>query len=79
MVVVESAVAAAIAVVLGTMAAAATVAPYSIVKTGSPIPGGPWWMYPAIVVGGLSIALAATSSTTVRATRMRPVIALTTP
>ncbi|MEU4311093.1 FtsX-like permease family protein [Nocardia sp. NPDC024068] len=76
---VESAVVTLIAVVLGTMAAAATVTPYSIVKTGSPIPGGPWWMYPAIVAAAFSITVASTSSTTVRATRIRPVIAVTTP
>ncbi|MFC7428755.1 FtsX-like permease family protein [Nocardia tengchongensis] len=76
---VETTVATLIAVVLGTIAAAATVVPYSIVKTGSPIPAGPWWMYPAIVAAGFAIALAATLSTSVRATRMRPVVALTTP
>ncbi|MFJ9370300.1 FtsX-like permease family protein [Nocardia sp. NPDC101769] len=75
---VESTVTTVIAVVLGTIAAAATVVPYSIVKTGSPIPAGPWWMYPAIVAAGFSIALAATLSTSVRATRLRPVAALTT-
>ncbi|WP_039801807.1 FtsX-like permease family protein [Nocardia araoensis] len=78
-VVVESTAATGIAIVLGTIAAAATVVPYSIVKTGSPIPAGPWWMYPAIVAAGLSIALAATASTSLRATRMRPLVALTTP
>ncbi|WP_327150977.1 FtsX-like permease family protein [Nocardia sp. NBC_01329] len=79
MVAIENAVAAAIAMVLGTIAAAATIVPYSIVKTGSPIPGGPWWMYPAIVAAGFAVALTATSVTGVRATRMRPVLALTTP
>ncbi|MEV6257725.1 FtsX-like permease family protein [Nocardia sp. NPDC051929] len=79
MVAVESIAATGIAVVLGTIAAAATAVPYSIVKTGSPIPSGQWWMYPATVVGAFVISLAATSSTCVRATRMRPVVALTTP
>lgn len=79
MVAIENGIAAAIAAVLGTIAAASTIVPYSIVKTGSPIPGGPWWMYPAIVAAGFAIALAATSVTSVRATRTRPVLALTTP
>lgn len=79
MVAVETVVATAVAVVLGTIAAAATAVPYSIVKTGSPIPSGPWWMYPAIVTGSFSIALAATASTSAHATRMRPILALATP
>lgn len=76
MVAVESAVSTAIAVILGTIAAAATAVPYSIVKTGSPIPSGPPWMYPAIAAGGFVIAFAATSSTTIRATQARPTAAL---
>lgn len=79
MVAVESTAATLVAIVLGTIAAAATIVPYSIVKTGSPIPAGPWWMYPAIVGAGLSIALTATASTSLRATRMPPLVALTTP
>ncbi|MEV4127309.1 ABC transporter permease [Nocardia sp. NPDC049707] len=79
MVVVESAAATFVSVVLGTVAAAATIVPYSLVKTGSPVPGGPWWMFPAIIAGSFSIALAAATSTSFRATRERPLAALATP
>ncbi|MFQ6228623.1 hypothetical protein [Nocardia sp. NPDC002869] len=41
--------------------------------------GGPWWMFPAIIAGSFSLALAATASTGFRATHMRPLAALTTP
>lgn len=78
MVTVESAVSAAIAVVLGTISAAVTAIPYSVVKTGSPLPAGPPWMYLAIAGGGFAISFAATFPTTVRATRIRPVAALAT-
>ncbi|MGW3278864.1 FtsX-like permease family protein [Nocardia rhamnosiphila] len=79
MVVAESTATTLVSMVLGTIAAAATVVPYSIVRTGSPVPGGPWWMFPAIIAGGFSIAFAATVSTGFRATRLRPLAALTTP
>ncbi|SDX92182.1 putative ABC transport system permease protein [Saccharopolyspora shandongensis] len=75
---VESTVSAGIAVVLGTIAAAVTAVPYSIVKTGSPIPSGPLWMYLAIAGGAFLVALAATVLPTLRATRVRPIAALTT-
>jgi putative ABC transport system permease protein len=78
MVTVESTVSAVIAVVLGTIAAAVTTIPYSVVRTGSPIPAGRPWMYLAIAGGGFAISFAATFSTTVRATRIRPVAALAT-
>ncbi|MEU6269892.1 hypothetical protein [Saccharopolyspora shandongensis] len=55
-----------------------TAVPYSIVKTGSPIPSGPLWMYLAIASGAFLVALAATVLPTLRATRVRPIAALTT-
>ncbi|RJO73613.1 ABC transporter permease [Nocardia panacis] len=76
MVVIESAAATFVSVVLGTVAAAATIVPYSLVKTGSPIPGGPGWMFPAIVASGFAVALAATTATSLRATREPPLTAL---
>ncbi|WP_329089637.1 ABC transporter permease [Streptosporangium sp. NBC_01469] len=76
MVTVEAVVTATIAVVLGTVAAAATTVPYSLVKTGSPIASGPAWMYLAIVVGAFVLVVLATVPTAVGALRIRPVDAL---
>ncbi|NUW30213.1 ABC transporter permease [Nonomuraea sp. SMC257] len=77
MVAVEAAMTAAPAVVLGTAAAAATTIPYSLVKTGSPLPSGPPWMYAAIVAGALLLVMVAVIPTAVAALRTRPVDALT--
>jgi putative ABC transport system permease protein len=57
---VEGALIAVIATVLGTAAAATTVVPYSLVRSGSPLPSGPIGLYPAIVAGALALILAAT-------------------
>lgn len=76
MVTVEAVVTACIAVVLGTVAAAATTVPYSLVKTGSPIASGPVWMYLAIVGGAFLLVMVATIPTTMGALRTRPVDAL---
>ncbi|MEU7983370.1 FtsX-like permease family protein [Streptosporangium canum] len=76
MVTVEAVVTAGIAVVLGTVAAAATTVPYSLVKTGSPIASGPAWMYLAIVGGAFLLVMLATLPTTMGALRTRPIDAL---
>ncbi|MEU0572750.1 FtsX-like permease family protein [Nonomuraea sp. NPDC005983] len=76
MVTVEAAVTAAIAVVLGTGAAAVTTVPYSLVKTGSPIASGPAWMYLAIVGGAFLLVMLAAIPTALGALRTRPVDAL---
>ncbi|MET7708336.1 FtsX-like permease family protein [Micromonospora sp. NPDC005413] len=76
MMAVESLISAAVAVVLGSVAALTTTVPYSIVRTGSAIPAGPPWMYPAIAGGAAVVTLAATLLPTLRATRVRPVAAL---
>ncbi|OZM71988.1 hypothetical protein CFN78_17790 [Amycolatopsis antarctica] len=76
MVTVESALSAGIAIVLGTVAAAATTIPFSIVKTGSALPAGPLWMYLAIVAGSGAVAVVTTFTTTLRATETRPIAAL---
>ncbi|WP_336205334.1 FtsX-like permease family protein [Nonomuraea sp. LPB2021202275-12-8] len=74
---VEGAMTAVLALVLGTVAAAATTVPYSLVKTGSPIATGPGWMYAAIAGGALLLVMAAAIPTAVGALRTRPVEALT--
>jgi putative ABC transport system permease protein len=79
MVVAEGAVTTALAVVLGTIAAAATTVPYSLVKTGSPMAAGPGWMYGAIVGGALLLVMLASIPTAARALRTRPVDALSAP
>ncbi|MDR8412871.1 FtsX-like permease family protein [Nonomuraea sp. 3-1Str] len=79
MVTVETAVTVGIAVVLGTVAAAVTVVPYSLVKTGSPVPLGPLWTYLVIVGGSLLLVMAATLGTALGALRVRPVDAVSTP
>jgi putative ABC transport system permease protein len=78
MVTVEAFVTALIAVVLGTVAAAATTVPYSLVKVGSPIASGPAWMYLAVVAGAFLLAVLASTPTAMGALRTRPVDALTT-
>ncbi|MFI7470313.1 FtsX-like permease family protein [Nonomuraea sp. NPDC049646] len=78
-VVAEGTVTAVVAVVLGTVAAAATTVPYSLVKTGSPLPSGPWWTYAAVAGGALLLVLAASIPTAAGALRVRPVDALSAP
>jgi putative ABC transport system permease protein len=70
---------AGLAVVLGTLAAAATMVPYSLVKTGSPIASGSGWMYAAIVGGALLLVMLASIPTAAGALRTRPVDALAAP
>lgn len=79
MVVAEGTVTAALAVVLGTIAAAATTVPYSLVKTGSPMASGPGWVYGAIVGGALLLVMLASVPTAARALRIRPIDALSAP
>ncbi|MFI7416778.1 FtsX-like permease family protein [Nonomuraea sp. NPDC049684] len=78
-VVAESVLTAVLAVALGTVAAAATTVPYSLVKTGSPMAAGPGWVYAAIAGGALLLVLAATVPTAAGALRVRPVEALSAP
>lgn len=59
MVVAEGTVTASLAIVLGTVAAAATTVSYSLVKTGSPMASGPGWMYAAIIGGALLLVMLA--------------------
>ncbi|MEV0345145.1 FtsX-like permease family protein [Nonomuraea sp. NPDC050680] len=75
MVTIEAAMTSGIAVVLGTVAAAATTVPYSLVKTGSPIASGPAWMYLAIAGGAFLLAMLAALPTAMGALRLRPIAA----
>jgi putative ABC transport system permease protein len=58
---VETVVSALVAIVLGSLAALTTTVPYSLGKTGSPVPSGPVWMYVAIVVGAAAVTAALAS------------------
>ncbi|MFF2556363.1 FtsX-like permease family protein [Nocardia sp. NPDC058058] len=78
MIVTESALAAGLAILLGTVAAATTVIPYALVKTGSPVPHGSAVSYLVIIGGAAVIACVTTFSTTMRATRTRPALVLAT-
>ncbi|WP_371781521.1 FtsX-like permease family protein [Streptosporangium subroseum] len=77
LVAIEAVLTSGIAVVLGTVAAAATTVPYSLVKTGSPIASGPPWMYVAIAGGAFLLALLAALPTAMGALRVRPIVAAT--
>ncbi|MEU7900803.1 FtsX-like permease family protein [Nonomuraea sp. NPDC049152] len=77
MVTIEAVITTIVAVTLGTVAAAATAVPYSLVKIGSPIASGSPWMYVAIVVGAFLLAASATTPTALSTLRTRPVDALT--
>lgn len=77
MVTIEAVITTIVAVTLGTVAAAATAVPYSLVKIGSPIASGSPWMYVAIVAGAFLLAASATTPTAMSTLRTRPVDALT--
>ncbi|MGW4379309.1 FtsX-like permease family protein [Kitasatospora sp. NPDC004531] len=70
---VEGLLVALVATVLGTLAAAATIVPYSLVKADSVLPRGPLWLYPGIVGGALALVLGATLLPSWRGMRMPPV------
>ncbi|HET6502130.1 MAG TPA: FtsX-like permease family protein [Amycolatopsis sp.] len=57
---VEATLIAVIGIVLGTVASIATLMPFSIVVLGSPFPSGPLWIYLAVVVAAVAIAVAST-------------------
>ncbi|MFE6102171.1 FtsX-like permease family protein [Streptomyces laurentii] len=70
---VEGLLVALVATVLGTLAAAATIVPYSLVKADSVLPRGPVGLYPAIVGGALVLILGATLLPSWRGMRTPPV------
>jgi putative ABC transport system permease protein len=55
MMTVEALLVAVIGCVLGTLTAATMLVPFSLAAAGSPIPSGPWWIYPSVL--GLAVAL----------------------
>jgi putative ABC transport system permease protein len=77
MVCAEALLTALVGIVLGTVAAAVTVVPYAVVKTGSPIPAGQPWAYLAVVAGTIAITLLATLLPASRTMRLQPITALT--
>ncbi|WP_329061784.1 FtsX-like permease family protein [Streptomyces sp. NBC_01429] len=74
---VEGGLVAFIATVLGTLAAATTIVPYSLVKTGSPMPLGSIGIYLAIVGGALVLIFGATLVPSWRGMRTPPIETLT--
>lgn len=77
MVIAETLLTGGLATVLGTVAAAATIAPYSMVRTGGLLPHGSVWIYLTVVAGAFVLAFLATLPTTVRTLWTPPVEALT--
>lgn len=77
MVIAETLLAGGLATALGTVAAAATIAPYSMVRTGGLLPHGSAWIYLTVVAGAFVLAFLATLPTTVRTLWTPAVEALT--
>ncbi|WP_433221319.1 FtsX-like permease family protein [Microtetraspora malaysiensis] len=73
----ESLLTAIIGIVLGSVASAVTLFPYSVAKLGQAVPAVPLWIYFAIVAAALVVTFTATLLPTWRATRFRPVEAAT--
>ena len=78
MVGVEGVLIAVIRTVLGTIAAATTFVPYSLVKSGSPIPSGGIGIYLAIIGGSLSLVFADTLLPAWRGMRTAPIESVAT-
>ncbi|HEX7659530.1 MAG TPA: FtsX-like permease family protein [Pseudonocardiaceae bacterium] len=78
MVGVEGVLIAVIGTVLGTIAAATTFVPYSLVKSGSPIPSGGIGIYLAIIGGSLALVFAATLLPAWRGMRTAPIESVAT-
>jgi putative ABC transport system permease protein len=60
MVAVESGLVSVIAILLGSVASVATIVPFCLVRTGSPLPDGPVWTYLAVLAGTVLITQLAT-------------------
>ena len=73
MMAVEGLIAAVVGVLLGSVASAVTLVPFSLVKNDGPVPAGPWWLYLAVVGFVTAVTLVSTLVTTWRATRARPI------
>ncbi|PSK97227.1 putative ABC transport system permease protein [Haloactinopolyspora alba] len=68
----EGVLVAGVGVVLGTVAAAATLVPFSVARTGSAAPSGPVLIYVTVVAAAFVLTLAATLLPAWRAMRGRP-------
>lgn len=79
MVSVESATLAATGVLAGTLAAAATVIPFGVARTGSPVPDTPITVYLAVVVTASILTLSAALAATRHAIRPPAIQSATTP
>ena len=60
MMTIEALLLAVIGSVLGTLAAATMLVPFSMAAAGGPIPSGPWWIYPSILTLAVVLTLVAT-------------------
>jgi putative ABC transport system permease protein len=58
---------------LGTLVAAATLAPFNLALKGSPTPAGPAWIYVTVITAATGLTLFATLFPTALALRARPV------
>lgn len=79
MMAVEAALVATIGVVLGTLLSTATLVPFSLAVSGSPVPSGPLWIYLAVVGVAGALTMIATLVPVWFATRGRAVPAAATP
>ncbi|MFC5143221.1 FtsX-like permease family protein [Streptomyces aureoversilis] len=76
---VEGGLVAVIGTVLGTVAAATTIVPYSLVKNGTPMPEGSIGIYLAIIGGALALIFGATLVPSWRGMRTPPIETVTKP
>lgn len=72
MMTVEALLVAVIGCVLGTLAAATMLVPFSLAAAGNPIPSGPWWIFPSILGLAVVLTLAATWVPAWSVVRTRP-------
>ena len=75
---VEAILIAIVGIVLGTIASAATLIPFSLVVSGSPFPSGSLWTYLVIIGAAVLLAIVATLLPARRAMRSAPVEAAVT-
>jgi len=63
---------AVIGIMLGTAVSATALVPFSVAASGSLMPSGPWWIYPAVIGTAFVLALTATLLPTWQALRSPP-------
>ncbi|MFE6157630.1 ABC transporter permease [Streptomyces sp. NPDC056486] len=76
---VEALVTALVGIVLGTLVAAGSLLPFGKALDGSVLPGGPGWIYPAIVATAVALTFVTILLPTLVALRARPVEAAVAP